>query len=123
MKTVTMVTIFHTQMLFLAFAFRDISLKCIKASSCKTYIKLKAKNQQLFFGFRLKMKLITPFRRFTMNTMAPTAMLPVVLLTTCRSRYEKGKKYSLQQEPTKCVKCAIRKCGTRKAKLLKYKTD
>lgn len=42
------------------------------------------------------MKLITPFRRFTTSTMAPTAMLPVALLTTCRGRYEeKGKKYSV----------------------------
>lgn len=44
-----MVTIFYTPMLFSAFAFRDISTKCTKASSFKPNIKLKAQNQQLFF--------------------------------------------------------------------------
>lgn len=92
MKTVTMVTIFYMQVLFLAFAFRDILLKCIQ-TNIKTNIKLKAKKSAaVFFGSRWKMKLITPFGRFTMNTMAPTAMLPAALLTTCRGRYEEHRR-------------------------------
>lgn len=41
-------------MLFLAFAFRDISLKCIKTSSCKTNIKLKAKKSAAGFWFQVE---------------------------------------------------------------------
>lgn len=38
------------------------------------------------FCFRLKTKWITPSRRFTMNTTAPTLMLPAAPLIMCRGR-------------------------------------
>lgn len=44
----------------------------------------------LHFGFRLKIKSITPSRRFTTNTTAPTQTLPAVPSTMCSGRWEKA---------------------------------
>lgn len=44
----------------------------------------------LHFCFRLKTKSITPSRRFTTNTTAPTQTLPAVPSTMCSGRWEKA---------------------------------